>query len=388
MTAAEKKLSWGNILFLALSPVLAIAGTIWYGFNYGVHLSDIGIFLLFYVLTAGMGISAGYHRHFAHKSYDCHWSLELFYLLFGAAALQGSVLRWSRDHRIHHQHIDQEEDPYNITKGGLHAHIGWLLYKYPQDRDFSSIPDLLKNRLAVWQDRYYLPLAFLVGFGLPTLIGWAFGRPMAGFLWGGLLRTVVVHHLTFFINSLAHMVGKRPFTEAFSARDSWWLAFLTYGEGFHNFHHRFASDYRNSYRWYHWDPTKWWVKTMKWFGLVDRITRYRKEQLLKARIETDIERVHRKLAGTVPERLIARVERRLSAARRQVELSARRWENAKLHYQKVKKSAVGRSQEARRLWSLKTRKYKHELKAAQAKWSFLIAAVNRLGFHHETGPVH
>lgn len=299
MEIKKQQLNWGNIVFLTLSPLLAIAGTLVYSLYYGIHWPEIIIFMVFYVLTAGMGISAGYHRHFAHKSYDCHWSLELFYLLSGAAALQNSLLRWARDHRIHHQHIDKEEDPYNITKGGFYAHIGWIFFKSAHDDDFSSVPDLLANKLVVWQHRYYLPIAIVVGFGLPTLIGACFGRPMAGFLWGGLLRTVIVHHLTFFINSLAHMVGKRPFTEAFSARDSWWLAFLTYGEGFHNFHHRFASDYRNGYRWYHWDPTKWWVKTMSWMGLVHRITRYTKEQLLKAKTDTIMARGHRDISGRI-----------------------------------------------------------------------------------------
>ncbi len=362
---SKKQFDWANFLFLTLSPIVAVGGTLWYEIQYGFHWVDIAIFLFLYLLTAGMGISAGYHRHFAHKSYECHWTLELFYLLCGAAALQNSALRWCRDHRVHHQHIDQEEDPYNIRKGAFHAHMGWIFYKNPQEAELGNVSDLQKNKLVVWQDRYYLPIAIAVGFVLPTLIGWAFGRPLAGLLWGGFLRTVVVHHLTFFINSLAHMVGKRPFTEAFSARDSWWLAFLTYGEGFHNFHHRFAADYRNSYHWYHWDPTKWWVNTMSWLGLVGHTTRYRKDQLLKARIETDLEKIRREM-GPVPERLSARIDRRLQAARRQVETAAVRWENAKAHYREMKRSAVSNSKKARDLWKLKMRQYHLQLETSQA----------------------
>jgi len=380
MNKAQKQYHWGNIAFLTLSPIVAVGGTLWYELHFGFHWMDIAVFLLFYILTAGMGISAGYHRHFAHRSYECHWTLELFYLLCGAAALQNSALRWSRDHRTHHQHIDREEDPYNIQKGAFHAHMGWILEKSPHDEDFSNVPDLMKNKLVVFQDRYYLPIAITVGFVLPTLIGWTVGRPLAGLLWGGFLRTVVVHHLTFFINSLAHMVGTRPFTEAFSARDSWWLAYLTYGEGYHNYHHRFAADYRNSYRWYHWDPTKWWINIMSWLGLVGRITRYRKEQLLKARIETDIERVHRELTS-VPERISSRIERRLQAARRQLESNAVRWEKAKAHYQRIKKSALLNSKKARELWKLRARQYQLQLQASQAQWALLIAAVSRLSHH-------
>lgn len=381
---APQKLDWANILFLAISPVVAVVGSIWYVLAFGFHWSDLAIFLFFYVLTAGMGISAGYHRLFAHRSYECHWSLQLLYLIGGAASLQNSALRWSRDHRIHHQHIDKDEDPYNIKKGVFHAHIGWIFYKSPNSDDFSCVPDLTKNKLVMFQDRYYLPIAIFVGFVLPTLIGWAFGRPLAGLLWGGFVRTVLVHHLTFFINSLAHLVGKRPFTEAFSARDSWWLAFLTYGEGYHNFHHRFASDYRNSYRWYQWDPTKWWVNAMRWMGLVGRTTRYGKYQLLKARIETEFERVRRQLAAA-PSPLVTRFEKRLQAARSSVESSAARWEKAKLRYQELKQSAAAGSQRARGLWKLRIREYKFQLEASQAKWAMLILLVERLSHHRPGG---
>ncbi len=380
MNDTKRQLDWPNILFLALSPLVAVGGTLWYELTFGFHWSDLLIFFIFYILTAGMGISAGYHRHFAHRSYECHWALELFYLVCGAASFQNSALRWSRDHRIHHQHIDQDEDPYNIQKGVFHAHMGWIFYKSDKDDDFSSVPDLAKNKWVVWQDRYYLPIAIGFGFVLPTLIGWAFGRPLAGLLWGGFVRTVVVHHLTFFINSLAHKVGKRPFTEAFSARDSWWLAFLTYGEGYHNFHHRFASDYRNGYRWYHWDPTKWWVNLMRWTGAVGRITHYRKEQLLRARIETEFERVRRQMAVT-PTRFQDRLEKRLQAARNAVEAAAARWEKAKLRYQDMKQSAAEGSQKAREFWKLRIREYRFQLEASQAKWALLIMVVERLSHH-------
>ncbi len=380
MDNAGRQLSWGNVLFLALSPAIAVGGTLWYELHYGFHWTDLLIFFIFYVLTGGMGISAGYHRLFSHRSYECHRFLKVFYLLCGAAALQNSALRWSRDHRIHHQQIDGEDDPYNIKKGFFHAHMGWVLYKNPQEENFDSVPDLAKDKLVLWQARYYLPIAIVVGFGLPTLMGWAVGRPLAGLLWGGFVRTVVVHHLTFFINSLAHTVGSRPFTEAFSARDSWWLAFLTYGEGYHNFHHRFASDYRNGYRWYHWDPTKWWLNVMSWIGLVGHVTRYRKEMLLKARIETDLERARRQMKA-VPQKLSARIEHRLQETRRQLETALARWEKAKVHYQRIKTSALANSEKARAIWKLKLRHYRFQLQASQAQWALLIAAVSRLSHH-------
>lgn len=380
MDTLKPKRDWMNILFLTLSPIAAVVGTIWYTRLHGFQLPDLGIFFLFYALTGGVGICAGYHRRFSHRSYECRPVLEFLYLIFGAAALQNSALQWSRDHRIHHQQIDQDDDPYNIRKGFFYAHMGWIFYKNPKDNDFSAVPDLTKNKLVMWQHRYYLPIALTVGFVLPTLIGWAFGRPLAGLLWGGLVRTVVVHHLTFFINSLAHMVGTRPFTEAFSARDSWWLAFLTYGEGYHNFHHRFASDYRNGYRWYHYDPTKWWVNVMRWIGLVGRVNRYRKEQLIKARIETDMERARRKLAKK-PSHFREGWERQLQAARSAVESAAARWEKAKASYFELKRSAAEGSQKARELWKLKIKEYEFQLEASQAKWAMMILMIERFSHH-------
>lgn len=374
--------SWSNILFLTLSPVAALVGVVWYSLYYGVHASDIGIFFLFYVLT-GMGITAGYHRCFAHKSYEARPLLQLFYLLFGAAALQNSVLRWGRDHRIHHQKVDSDEDPYSIMKGAFYAHIGWIFVKHDTDEDFSSVPDLAKNPLVRWQDRHYLPIAIGTGFVLPTLIGWMFGRPMAGFLWGGLVRVVVVHHMTFCINSLAHMFGNQPYTLDNSARDSWWLAFITYGEGYHNFHHRFAADYRNGIRWYHWDPTKWWIKAMNAFGLVTRLTRYRDEQILKARLETDLARVKLHLAAA-PESLAQRMEKRLAAARAHLEASHQSWDEAKRRYKAMKRSAVARSRRSLELWRLQVQQYMVQYQLAQARWGLLVAACARV---HHGGPI-
>ena len=379
----KRPYDWTNIVFLTVSPVLALAGSIWYMAHYGLHWMDVSLFFAMYLFT-GMGITGGYHRLYAHKSYDAKKPLEIFYLLFGAAALQNSVLRWARDHRIHHQKVDTDEDPYNIMRGALYAHIGWIFFKNPErDEDFSTVPDLKKDPLVMWQDRHYLPIALGVGFVLPALIGWSVGRPIGGLLWGGLVRTVVVHHLTFCINSLAHMFGTQPYSLRNTGRDSWWLGPITYGEGYHNFHHRFPADYRNGIRWYQWDITKWWINSMKWLGLVDRMTWFREEHILKARIETDLERVKRKLAQA-PEPMADRITRRLEAARLQYVAAAERWEEAKRSYRALKESAIVESRHAREYWQMKVRQHGFEFQAAQMKWAMVIAAFSRF---HPGGPV-
>jgi stearoyl-CoA desaturase (delta-9 desaturase) len=381
-SSKAKKLDWGNIAFLTLSPPLALAGTIAYSVTHAIHPLEIALFFIFYFLT-GISITGGYHRFYAHKSYSAHPLLQMLYLLFGAAALQNSVLRWARDHRLHHQEVDTDEDPYNILRGAFYAHMGWIFFKAPEDRNFKVVPDLLKNKLVLWQDRHYLPIAILVSFGLPTLIGWSIGRPLGGFLWGGLLRVVLVHHMTFCINSLAHMVGTQPYSLNNTARDSSWLAFITYGEGYHNFHHRFAADYRNGYRWYQWDPTKWWIRAMAGLGLAKRLVRFRDELILRARIETDWQRAHKRIANA-PQGLSARLALRLASARQQLELAAAQWESAKLRYRTLKKSMFMGSGVARKQWKIQLRQHSFALATAQARWGLLITALSRLPQYSDT----
>ncbi len=377
MEAKQKPYDWTNILFLTLSPIVAFGSIAWYSMLHGVHPMDIAIFILFYFFT-GIGITGGYHRLYAHKSYNCKPPLEILYLLFSAAALQNSALRWSRDHRIHHQKTDKDEDPYCIMRGAFYAHMGWIFYKNPErDDDFSLVPDLVKNPRVMWQERHYLPIALGVGFLLPALLGWLVDRPLGGFLWGGLLRVVFVHHATFCINSVAHLVGTRPYSLANTARDSWWLSLVTYGEGYHNYHHRFPTDYRNGIRWYHWDLTKWWINAMQACGLVSEKKRIREELILKARIETDMERA-KLLLVNAPESLAARMEARLEAARLHLEETARRCQKARRRISALQRSAIRRYGVRFAMLKLRLRHYDLQYKLANAQWALIIAAVSRI----------
>jgi len=162
--------------------------------------------------ATGLSITGGYHRLWAHRTYEAHWSLRLFYMLLGAMALQNSVLVWASTHRRHHAHVDDvERDPYTVNRGLWSAHIGWMLRDYPSGKlDFSNAPDLQADPIVAFQHRHYLGLAVGMNFILPIAIGMAFGDPWGFLLLGGLLRLVINHHLTFFINSLAHFWGRRP----------------------------------------------------------------------------------------------------------------------------------------------------------------------------------
>jgi stearoyl-CoA desaturase (delta-9 desaturase) len=277
-------LIWHNILFLCLNPIAALILTPIYLYHHGFTLG-VGVLLFVTYTISNMSITCGYHRYFSHRSYDAHPIVEWLYIFFAAGAFQGSLLSWCTDHRRHHREVDTEEDPYSINKGFWFAHMGWMFRKdtHPEAEMFPK--DLTKNRFIVFQDKYYALFATFVGFILPALIGWACGLGFwGGAIIGGSLRIALSQQTTFLINSAAHTFGSRPYNDKLSARDNFFLAFLTFGEGYHNFHHYFQADYRNGIQWYQWDPTKWWIQILALVGMASRLKQARKEDILKARL--------------------------------------------------------------------------------------------------------
>jgi stearoyl-CoA desaturase (delta-9 desaturase) len=281
-----KKIYWTNSAFLIgtfLATVIGVPAYIW---RYGLDGFQIGLFI-FYGVATGLSITLGYHRLFSHLTFQARWPVKLFTLLFGAAAFEGTVLVWSADHRRHHKFTDEEDDPHDISRGFFHAHIGWLRFRTGPETPLTWVRDLQKDRLAVWQHKHYVPLALAMGFGLPTLIGYLWGGPTAAlgaFLIAGAARIVFVHHMTFCINSLCHWIGKQPYSSKCTARDSLIMAFFTFGEGYHNFHHEFQYDYRNGVKPWQFDPTKWTIWLLNKTGLVGKLRRVPEEVILKAQI--------------------------------------------------------------------------------------------------------
>src|SRR5690554_1105480 len=280
-------LLWLNISVFSITFLVSAIGVPLYIYFEGVSTSLIVAFLSL-AIWSGLSITAGYHRLWSHKTYDAHPVVRFVFALGGALSVQNSVLHWSADHREHHKHVDHiDKDPYSISRGFWFAHIGWMLREYQAHRygDFSNVKDLQQDPIVMWQHKHYLALTLLMNFGVPLLIGVLLGQIWGALLFAGFLRLVVSHHSTFFINSLAHIWGKRPYTERNSARDNGILAFVTFGEGYHNFHHIFSGDYRNGIRWYQFDPTKWLIASMAWFGLANNLKRTNKYQIEKARLE-------------------------------------------------------------------------------------------------------
>ena len=281
--AEPPRKNWLNILFLSLTPVIGVAGTAAYAVVSGVRWWEPALFLTLFGLVS-FSVTAGYHRCFAHKAYVCHPAVQAFYLFFGAMALQNSALKWSSDHRDHHRYVDREWDPYSIRRGGLWAHILWLFYSEPPGRTYDNVPDLHANRLVRWQFRMNGVIGIVAGLGIPLLVGALFGRPLGGLLWGGFLRIALIHHTTFLVNSVAHLYGTQPYTRGNSGRDNALLSLITNGEGYHNFHHKFPSDFRNGVRWYQWDPTKWLIAVLRLVGLARDLVRTPETAIEKARL--------------------------------------------------------------------------------------------------------
>src|SRR3970282_574891 len=190
-----------------------------YGYYYGFSLFDWVLFLVMYIVT-GMGITVGYHRLVSHQSFECPNWVKASILVAGGWALQNSALKWGGDHIRHHAKTDEEEDPYNATKGCWHRHCGWICYASIHRQDKYELR-LRRDPVVMWQDRYYWPIV-VTGLLHPFLLGVWHGGWQGGisaFLLGGLFRMFMVLNSTFTINSLCHMVGAQPYSKKDSSRD-------------------------------------------------------------------------------------------------------------------------------------------------------------------------
>ena len=261
-TPAKPKIIWLNTLVFAITFIVAVLGLPVYCYFYDYNLATIIMFLLA-TAFCGMSITAGYHRLWSHRAYETNIIIRFIFAVGGAFAIQNSALHWCSDHRVHHRHVDDNDiDPYSAKKGFWYSHIGWMLREYQAHRyhDYKNVKDLQRDPIVRWQHKYYLALVLITNFGFPLLTGIITGSIIGSFLLIGFVRLVVSHHVTFFINSLAHLWGTQPYSNKNTARDNPLVALLTYGEGYHNFHHAFEFDYRNAIKWWQFDPTKWLIK--------------------------------------------------------------------------------------------------------------------------------
>jgi len=261
-----------TVLFGAVT-LSTIIGVPLFAYAYGFTWLDWAMFGILYLIS-GLGITVGYHRLISHRSFECPGWVKACLLVAGGWALENSALRWCADHIRHHARCDQEEDPYNATKGFWHSHCGWIFFLDPHRTEKYEVT-LRKDPIIMWQHRYYVPIV-LSGLALPFVVGLFHGGWQGGmscFVLAGVCRTFFVLNSTFCINSICHLWGSQPHGTDDSSRDSWWVSLVTFGEGYHNYHHTYLRDYRNGPKWYNFDPSKWLIFALSKIGLAANLWR-------------------------------------------------------------------------------------------------------------------
>jgi sn-2 palmitoyl-lipid 9-desaturase len=258
-------LSWISIAFLATFHVLAVSA-FWY-FSW----SALCVAILLHWLFGSIGICLGYHRLLSHRSLQVPKWLEYAIAVIGALAIQGGPIFWVAGHRLHHAHTeDENRDPHSSQRGFWWSHIGWLLYPRPEFFDYETYkryaPKLARNPFYRWLDSYYL----LLQIPLAALLYICGGLPFV--IYGIFLRSVLLWHSTWLINSVTHIYGYRNFlTTKDNARNLWWAAILTYGEGWHNNHHAYPNVAKAGLRWWEIDATWWAIRVLQALGLVKKV---------------------------------------------------------------------------------------------------------------------
>ena len=368
---ANPPLRWLNLAVLGIPVLVALTLVPWYGLTHGYDAFEWGGFFLL-LCFCELSITAGYHRLWSHSAYKAHPVLRVIYALGGACALQNDCITWSSDHRRHHLHVDDnDKDPYSANKGFWYSHFGWMIRDYPATRvDLNNVKDLLKDPVLIWQREHYLALLILMNVGVPVLIGFMHGDVWGSLLLLGFLRLVMSQHFTYLINSAAHVWGKRTYDPNQTARDNWVIALLTFGEGYHNYHHTFAWDYRNGVRWYHYDPTKWLIKLCHWCKLATDL-----RQCSSYRIEMTRVAVQYKQALQRCEKVVeaASWQARLEAEYAQLVQSLEQWSEAQQAWYHAKSAAL--SSELQHDMDAIRQRYdelKDELRQKRVAWKQLL----------------
>ncbi len=254
------------IRFMIIAHVLALAA---------LPFASVPNFIaagILYFVTACLGITLGYHRLLTHRSFQVPKWLERFFAVCGVTALQGSPLEWVGHHRMHHAHSDKDGDPHNASRGFWFSHIGWLFEVRPEVDD-----DKLLRRYArdISSDPFYrflekpaVQIGWQVFLGMVLLAigGWSM------MFWGIWVRLIAVYHGTWFVNSAAHMWGYKNYPDVDDlATNNWWVALLTFGEGWHNNHHKYGNVAKAGHRWWEIDVTYWIIAAMGAVGLATKI---------------------------------------------------------------------------------------------------------------------
>jgi stearoyl-CoA desaturase (delta-9 desaturase) len=271
---------------VSVVPFLALGIVCWQVWNELLHWSDIAVFGILYVLT-GLGVTVGFHRLFTHRSFATKPWMRGTLAVMGSAAIEGPVISWVADHRKHHAFADQPGDPHSphvdhgdgwrgALRGLAHAHMGWLFLHTQRGARKRYAPDLLADPVVGFVDRTFLVWALgglAAAFGLGWLIGGTLTAALTGLLWGGAVRLLFLHHVTYSINSLCHFFGSRRFDTGDESRNLAWLSLFSFGEAWHNNHHAFPTSAAHGMRWYELDTSSMVIRGMERVGLAWDVVR-------------------------------------------------------------------------------------------------------------------
>jgi stearoyl-CoA desaturase (delta-9 desaturase) len=267
----ESGIVWITAIFMVIFHAGAIAALFFFSWT------NLVVAAVLYVLAINFGIGMGYHRLLVHRGYQVPKAIEYFLSVCGTLALEGGPISWVATHRVHHQHSDQEGDPHTPQEGTWWAHMGWIISGRALNTETARLahyaPDLAKDRFQVWLSRYHwVPLTML---GAALILGGILtGGVRSGigpFLWGIFLRITLGLHATWLVNSATHLHGKRRFETRDESRNSWWVALLTGGEGWHNNHHANPVSARHGLAWYEFDPNYYGIWLLEKLGLARKV---------------------------------------------------------------------------------------------------------------------
>lgn len=267
----ESGLIWVTFIFMVIFHLGAVAALFLFSWT------NLIIAVVLYILAINCGIGMGYHRLLVHRGYQVPKVIEYFLTVCGTLSLEGGPIAWVATHRVHHQHSDQEGDPHTPQEGTWWSHMGWIISGRALNTQTAALahyaPDLAKDRVQIWLSKYHWVPLTLLGIGLlvvGTLVG---GIKMGAglFLWGIFLRVTLGLHATWLVNSATHIHGGRRFATRDESRNSWWVALLTGGEGWHNNHHANPVSARHGLAWYEFDPNYYGIWVLKKLGLAKRV---------------------------------------------------------------------------------------------------------------------
>jgi stearoyl-CoA desaturase (delta-9 desaturase) len=276
---------------ITIGPFIGLGVACWQAWQGILHAHDLIVFAILYLLTAA-GVTIGFHRLLAHRSFKTSPPLRALFAILGSAAIEGPVISWVADHRKHHAYSDQPGDPHSphvdhgvgwlgALRGLAHAHVGWIFIHTQRGAKDRYAPDLMKDRVIRLVDRTFLLWAlagFGVAFGLGVAIGGTVVAGLTGMLWGGAVRMFFVHHVTYSINSLCHFFGKQTFDTRDESRNLAWLAPLSLGEAWHNNHHAFPTSAVHGLGRWQLDPSGLVISALERLGLVWDVVRVSPER--------------------------------------------------------------------------------------------------------------